>query len=483
MEPYMGHVNGGESAVRVAVVGGGAGGSTVALRLAEQGIHVTLFEQGPSLVNGPPVCHLHAGGSLYRELSDEHCITLLEQSIDTVKSYPHAVKVRPTVIAVPKRDAGSPEAIIPRLQLLQQRYMALIADDALSAVLGHPDDFFQLFDKDAMLVLAKLPRPEQPKTPEDWMIPLAHDLDLDALKYPLIQVQEYGVSLFRLAASVDLALSHLPMVQLRLESQVVGIEPNDDLGWDVLFENSLGGAARESFDYLINACGYRSGALDDWAGFERSRMVEFKAAYVARWENGQGIWPEVVFHGERGTPNGMAQLTPYADGVFQLHGMTEEITLFDGGLVQSELGSAQPNLPAELLAKIQNGWPLETVEHRTRQAIKHVSQFVPRFLSAEVAGKPLFGAQQIPGDDPKLRTGSASFSGRRYARTEIVKLSSALSAADAILTDLARIGLWHGEIKGLAKGLVIPRSLSVEMVIDHAQQIARTRGYPTALAK
>ncbi|EDQ02061.1 hypothetical protein [Shewanella benthica] len=41
------------------------------------------------------------------------------------------------------------------------------------------------------------------------------------------------------------------------------------------------------------------------------------------------------FYGERGTPQGMAQLTPYPDGYFQLHGMTQDITPFNNGLVAS----------------------------------------------------------------------------------------------------------------------------------------------------
>ncbi|GDY27122.1 hypothetical protein AHAT_30120 [Agarivorans sp. Toyoura001] len=68
---------------QVAVVGGGIAGSAAALKLAELGAKVSLFEAGHSLVNGPQACHLHAGGNLYREISDEQCLKLLEQSIHT----------------------------------------------------------------------------------------------------------------------------------------------------------------------------------------------------------------------------------------------------------------------------------------------------------------------------------------------------------------------------------------------------------------
>ncbi len=71
-----------------AIIGGGIAGSTVAMHLAELGVNVTLLEKGTSLVAGPPICHLHAGGNLYREISETQCVDLLKQSIDTARFYP-----------------------------------------------------------------------------------------------------------------------------------------------------------------------------------------------------------------------------------------------------------------------------------------------------------------------------------------------------------------------------------------------------------
>ena len=70
---------------RIGIIGGGVGGATIALKLSEQGADVVLFEKETSLVNGPPMCHLHAGGNLYREISDQQCIDLLKQSINTAR--------------------------------------------------------------------------------------------------------------------------------------------------------------------------------------------------------------------------------------------------------------------------------------------------------------------------------------------------------------------------------------------------------------
>ncbi|MEI8642374.1 hypothetical protein P4S68_20570 [Pseudoalteromonas sp. Hal099] len=53
------------------------------------------------------MCHLHAGGNLYREIPDEDCIDLLKQCIDILRLYPYTIDVRPTVFAVPTRDDDS----------------------------------------------------------------------------------------------------------------------------------------------------------------------------------------------------------------------------------------------------------------------------------------------------------------------------------------------------------------------------------------
>lgn len=53
---------------RIAIIGGGIAGATAAVHLGELGLNVLLMEKGAGLVSGPPICHLHAGKSLSRNL-------------------------------------------------------------------------------------------------------------------------------------------------------------------------------------------------------------------------------------------------------------------------------------------------------------------------------------------------------------------------------------------------------------------------------
>ena len=115
--------------------------------------------------------------------------------------------------------------------------------------------------------------------------------------------------------------------------------------------------------------------------------------------------------------------------------MTKSITLFENSK-SSPSYSSEPTLRIEHESKIITGWNSTEVKERTLWAIQHISHFMPIFGAAAPAGKPLFGAQQIPGTDSSLCVGGISFDTDRYAQVEIVKGSSAIEAAKSILNRL-----------------------------------------------
>lgn len=461
----------------VAIIGGGIAGATAAVHLSELGLNVTLIEKKDSLVAGPPICHLHAGGNLYREISTKQCLELLKQSIDTARLYPHTINNRPTIIAIPYLDDGTPEELYERLISIQEAYRQLVNEDPKNKVLGEPEDYYRFYDRTEVEALAERVQPTNPSCFEDWLIPFAKHVDLDTLRFPIAVVQEPGWSVFRIAASAMLTLQASDNCRLLLNAKVVGLQQEN--GWVVECQNEQGELVSVHADYLINACGYETGIIDDLANRPRDRLVEFKAAYVTHWSQCDELWPEVIFHGPRGTPNGMAQLTPYPNGVFQLHGMTKDITLFDDGLVASNDTSSQPRLPSRLEKKIIEGWDRQVVLERSRRAIDHMARFVPAYHLASEHGSPLFGAQQIPGNDETLRAADVTFCGENYARLEVVKGSSALEAVTKLVEH------WHlydYSAKTIECLHPISMSLSLNEVEDKAKSIALERNYPQELA-
>ena len=457
---------------KIAIVGGGVAGATSAIYLSKLGLEVTLFEKESSLVSGPPFCHLHAGGNLYREISDEQCVKLLKQSIDFLKFYPFVVDYRPTVIALPTTDKQTPSQLLPRLELLTKEYEKLIQTDRSNRVLGEPNNYFKLYSQEDLERLKSQTISTKPQSSDEWMVTVAQNLDFDKVQFPLILVQEYGLNLFRLASGVTLVLEEINNVTLKRATEVTNIQKEQE-GWLVSYNHQ-----EAYFDYLINSAGFRTGKIDDMLGVPCKRMVEFKAAYVSHWESKeQTLFPEIIFHGERGTPQGMGQFTPYPNGYFQLHGMTHNITLYDDGLVANTPLSCQPQLKENFMQKIEKSWSKEEIEERTGSAIKHLSRFIPNFSEATVGSKPLFGAQQIPGDDPTLRVAEVSFPTKGYARCEIVKVSSVIDMVRAIKNELVKLGYVSTD-KELSLSL---DSLEEDKIHALAQKLCEQRAYPSSL--
>lgn len=505
----------------IGIIGGGIAGSTTALRFADLGAKVTLFEAGSSLVNGPPVCHLHAGGNLYREISTAQCLTLLKECIAVVRIFPHTINYRPTVIAIPTYDSGNVSDILPRLKELQEFYKNMIAEDPRNKVLGNPETYYKIYSQEDILNLRRRQGlVSTPKSFDEWMIPIAKHLELDRIKSPLLMVQEFGWSVIRMAAAVTLALSRMPTCDVKLNTKVTQIRSSTNTNkWLIAYkhesndndtknnDNNQKGERRSSHsnnnaknsaitevDYVVNACGYQTGTIDDLVGVKAQRMVEFKSAYVTQWDDEKHTssnWPELIIHGTRGTPRGMAQLTPYPNGIFQLHGMTNDITLFPNGLAKTvSNGGSQPELGWKLQKKLLHGWADDEVGERTERAIVHVAQFVPSFARAYTTGvcKPMYGAQQIPGRDATLRAASVSFVGDRYARLEIVKGSSAIEASGRILHHCISSGLLHRDYErwltvSNEEAFATSLTISEREIVQLSEKVARKRDLPIGIAQ
>ncbi|MCQ8888182.1 FAD-dependent oxidoreductase [Pseudoalteromonas carrageenovora] len=480
---------------RVGILGGGTAGATIAIRLAALGIHTTVFEKKKSLIDGPPMCHLHAGGNLYREIPDEDCIDLLKQCIDILRLYPYTIDVRPTVFAVPKRDDDSPDDLLPRLNKITNAYKELVEQDPNNQVLGEPANYYQLYSYEQMIALSHKEQIAEPKTLDEWMIPVAKHLNLNKIKYPLIVAQEYGWNIFRLSASAQLALAQYEHANVLTSTEVKQVsQVNSSNGktqsptWQIEYQNAQSNATQTTeVDYLINACGFQTGIVDDMVGIDTKRMVEFKASYITHWQGAGGQIPEIIIYGNRGTPEGMAQLTPYPDGYFQIHGMTNAITLFNDGLVETSGNSAQPQLPSKYLEYISEGWDESALKARSQKAIDFVAEFVPAFNNANTQNNALFGGQQIPGEDDTLRVADVSlYSHISYARAENVKASSTLIAADEIVAEFTKLGFVSGEHdinnhRNNHQWAYLEQNCN-EDISKIAQVLAKERGFPVAMA-
>ena len=465
----------------VGIIGGGISGAVTALQLAENGIDNILFEQRNTVVNGPPFCHLHAGGNLYPDISDEQCKILMKQSIEMARLFPQSIDKRPTFISFPKTEKYEANKIENRLEMLVEYYKELITHDSNNKILGPPNQYFKKYTKENLKTLAKEPTVKHPKSPDEWVSNAIKLIDYEKLKTPVFIVQEYGWNLFKLSAQAQLALNKSEKCCLKTNTavtKVIDVRDKDlDYNWELHTKNAV-----YKVNYLVNSSGFKTGIIDEPLRLLTNRLIEFKAAYISKWQPLPGLIPELIFHGERGTPHGMAQLTPYCNEYYQIHGMTEDITLFKNGLIKLKSSEAQPKFDESIMQKIHHGWDENEIRYRTENAIKFVAKFVPSFKSANVGGLPLYGAQQIVGDDLNLRVGEVSFPSKFYARSEIIKASSAITVANQIIDKIQEEGIVPPIIIKSAQNLLLD-SISKNEIEKLASEIAVQRGYPIELSQ
>ncbi len=466
---------------KVGIIGGGISGSVTALQLAQNGIETILFEQGESLVNGPPFCHLHAGGNLYPDITLEHCKQLMRQSIEMARLFPQSIDERPTFISVPKSENLDVNTMEEKLKFLADYYKQLIDEDALNEVLGHPSNYYTSYSYNDLVALSKQDPVKQPQSHDEWTANAIKYIDFESLKMPVFLVQEYGWNLFRLAAQVQLALTYAQACTLKTNTQVTSINDvrhlNLDYNWEVFTEDTC-----YKVQYLVNSAGHKTARVDSYVQQNSNQLIEYKAAYISKWHPIPGMIPELIFHGERGSTHGMAQLTPYSNDYYQIHSMTKDITLFDNGLIQSNDPLSPAEFDSTIQKKIAREWDPDEINERTKSAIRYTAQYVPSFQSATVGGPPLHGAQQIPGEDPNRRVGEVCFPCQSYARSEIVKASSALTVANQIIQKMQEENMVPTFQTNTKHNALLDRISKTE-INALASELASQRGYPSSLSR
>ena len=94
----------------------------------------------------------------------------------------------------------------------------------------------------------------------------------------------------------------------------------------------------------------------------------------------------------------------------------------------------------------------------------------------------MYGAQQIPGDDVNLRVGEVSFPTKHYARSEIIKASSALTVANQIIDKMQEEKIID-PISEQPLGNSFLDSVTKAEIDKMASEFADVRGYPKALSR
>jgi hypothetical protein len=423
----------------IAIIGGGISGCVTALKLLEKyksKVNIVLYEKRDKLLGGPPFCHLHAGGMLYPMISIKECESLLHHSILFAQEFSECITYIPTVVAYRKNSKFDANKLVMKCRIMKYHYASNVAHP-----LGDPETYYQVYDRQDIIALKNGEQINKSEYHDKYVREFAKILDnIDDIKYPFVSVREHSISMEKIKRTI----------MKRLYSY-----NNIEILYNTTVESDSNGNGNGDYDYIINAAGCN---IDDLRKEKSNHYLEFKASWMIHNRLNMEL-PEIAIIGERDTENGMIQISPLSDGLYQIHCMMDNVTLFDGGLIYNKKLSDYPDKLKRIID--QDKFDDKTTIIRTTNAIKEISKVFSVFntstvsdvsrqgtstvsrqgtseplLDGSVPKMSLWGVQRIVGNDKTSRSNDIMVDGT-YIEIHIVKGISSVYAANKILKNVS----------------------------------------------
>lgn len=390
--------------MKIAIIGGGISGVVSAVKLSKDlpDCDIDLYEKKQSLLNGPPYCHLHAGGFLYPEMPLADCKELMLDSIEFANMFPDAIIHRPTVIAFNKHSSYNPHVLNHKCFHLSRTYAL-----AGTTPLGETHLFYAMYSYEDAVYFKKhghfYKTADKARRYHDTFVSQFLNLltDINSIKYPFACVNEPGIDQQKV---VDYCL------ELLKESRVKLHLATDIKSHDIHNVSKTWYIKDSRYDALVNAAGHASRDV-----FPNVSMVEFKSSFVIQNSLDQLLLPEIAIIGKRQTENGLLQITPIGNNEFQLHSMTTDSSII------TTASSHVSNLVFD-------------AHQRTAKALERIIAFMPSFDSSVILNKALSGVQRISNEASLEKRVSQIICdpSKNYAELQTIKASSAVSLSHKV---------------------------------------------------
>ncbi|NBP00791.1 MAG: FAD-dependent oxidoreductase [Proteobacteria bacterium] len=298
---------------RVAVVGGGIGGVFTAIQLAKrQNTKVDVYEKNNGILQGPPYCHLHAGGFLYPEISTLDSQALFYHAAMFAEYFPDAIVRRPCIIAYNKHSQYHTHDLLHKCKVIKYLYNCWHGLHG-STPFGPIDNFYCVYSKDDVIHYKENGHMTSNDSPANKF----HDQyasafcelidDIDSIKYPFVSVCEF---------TIDQAAVEFQLVNEFYKSDSITLHKNT-------FVQDLKGQLQSHYDVVIDCTG-RGSPIESQS--ESPIVAEYKSSWLVECPRGANF-PEIAIIGERGTYNGTLQITPVGTHTCQVHYMSHESTI------------------------------------------------------------------------------------------------------------------------------------------------------------
>lgn len=346
---------------QIAIIGGGISGITSAIKLAQNKPNeIHIYEKRNYILNGPPYCHLHAGGILYPEISLEDAQQLLYDSILFADTFKDCLEFRPTIVAYRSESKYTPNELLFKCKVNKINYQF-----SHKQPFGQVENFYAVYTKEDMIFFkkhGKLPESDDfgRKYHDRYVEYFCKFLDtVESIKYPFVSVCEPGINQEKVELYLKSQLKSYNNIKIFLNKEV---NLNDVI----------------HYDNIINASGYNM--------FNTNKETyEFKSSWIISSSLTVDNLPEIAIIGERDTDSGMIQITPIKKGLFQVHCMKSDSTI-----IQTSNN--------KIVAKLTT----EEIETRGNVAIRELIKCFSILIMSKVI-KACYGVQRIPYNNKSKR--------------------------------------------------------------------------------
>jgi hypothetical protein len=430
----------------VAVIGGGIAGCLSALELSRlPEVEVDLYERKSALLGGSPYCHLHAGGFLYPDLSIADCEKLLHDSLAFARRFAPFLCQRPTIVAYNAQSKYLASVLPFRGRALQLAYRCWSESNEGNLPLGKVETYFATYQREDVIYFYQhgcLPDSDEPakQLHKPFVESFINQLsDIDSIKYPFISVWEPGIKQNLLEWDLQQTIESQPNIKVYL---------NNRAQLDTQTHSSKVTVNEREYDYLVNACGGMHRELLDNSPPEhlelKSAWIIYNNAFAVGVSDYQQL-PEIAIVGERGTFNGLLQITPIEKYTFQLHYMAADSTIIYGsGIgIGSGIGSKRGSSVADAFDETHKQYIHKTINNdslpipdylqRSNRAIQQASMFFPLLCESEPLDA-LWGIQRTVGNNSSKRTSQVvTCTEKQIADVQLVKATSVVTVVEQLV--------------------------------------------------
>lgn len=372
---------------RIAVIGGGLGGSVSAVYLNQMGVDIDIYEKNEEILLGSSriPAHLYSG-FMYADKGIDTVKDCFIDAIKFVRAFPSVINKRPTIVAISQNDERPPRLFEDAGMINLKVYEKLCEEDKNNQVFGQPSRFLKVFSREELIGV---------KNP--WVQSFVAHTELSSLKFPVFLIQEYGLNMRKMVGILS-KLLHDSSVNIHFKTEVVSI---------ITFKNKKYLEINRKgeieiigpYNLIVDASGRSIANFENQVDRSSSRYtdVKFAGLFHMNSEFDELPIPEIYILGGQGKKfsgkDYMTHFSPLNSGICIINVTTNDCTYVNGGKVQAQRGYFNLSHQAQLVLNEDS----QDMDDRLESMIRRISVRHPKLAKRLIPIRGLPGSVEVLG--------------------------------------------------------------------------------------